>query len=232
MRHFTMPVDRIQALEHLLVIASMVLAVSGAPSSSWAQGSREHRVARLQRDCPIAAQALASTSGLSSDAMFETISECDDTGPAILATLWAAPPSDAHQLDRLVRSSAILLDQRLFDAIIARARNTGSPRAPRVAALRVLATYLDKYVVISQRALETPTPDTTVTSLFGTSSGAVGQRVGTHPLSGTYASEIRALLQSLVNDPDPIVRQDGRNFVNWLRQEHVAPQSNGCCSGS
>jgi hypothetical protein len=203
--------------EHLFALAVLALAGCAAPTSALAQRTPEGRSARLQRDCPVAAQSLAGGSATIADSTFCTISECDGTGPAVLANLWAAPPSDPHQLEMLVQASSALLDQRLYDAVIARAQSVASTRSARVAALRVLALYLDPSVVTSQRSLETLASDTASVSLFGGSSHGVGQRVGTHPLSGTYAGEIRALLRSLVNDPDPVIRQDGRNFVFWLR---------------
>jgi hypothetical protein len=191
MRHCTLLLRPMGISKRLLALAVLALAGCAAPTSALAQRTPEGRSARLQRNCPIAAQALAGGALTIADSTFWTISECDGTGPVVLAGLWAAPPSDPHQLELFVQASSSLLDQRLYDAVIARARSVGSSRSARVAAFRVLAMYLDPSVVTSQRTLETPASDTASISLFGGSSHGIGQRVGTHPLPGAYAAEIR-----------------------------------------
>jgi hypothetical protein len=203
-----------RASARLCTIAALAAAcgVVGTPVS--AQSTPERRNARLTRDCAVASKALGADAAPNVDWAFETIRWCDETGPAVLAKLWATPPSDAVQLDHLVQASASLLDQRLFDAVMARAK-VGSPLAARVAAFRVLAMYLDEFVWIRQRDLETAR-DTSAVRLFGVNTGGAGQSIGSQPPSRTYAAEIRTLLRSLVSDPDPIIRQDGRDFVSWL----------------
>jgi hypothetical protein len=196
---------------------ALVAFVCGAACAS-AQRTRESRTPRLERDCPVAVQALASgIPAANSTWALSMIDFCDESGGAVLNALWTTPTTDPIALEQLVQASSRLLDQRVYNGVIAAARNVGLSRDVRIAAIRVLTAYLNNRTVIGQQDLAKPSSDTTITAQFAVAGGGIGQSAGSQPLAASVPADIRTFLQSLVTDSDPILRQAGRNLTAWFQ---------------
>lgn len=194
------------------------MLASGISSALFAQLPKESEDASLRSDCRSAAKTLTSGSATpTTKRALEIISRCDQTGGPALQAMWSKPATDSIALEQLVAASSRLLDQRVYDGVIARARDTSAPRAVRFAAMRVLAAFISKTTLIDPDDLAKPSADTTIVRLFSTVSHGIFQRVGSMPLSANKPGDIRALFASLARtDPDPIVRSGSRYLQVWF----------------
>ena len=214
MRANTLLIPRLPLLWRVLgcLLCSSLLSIPGC-----AQTLRENN-ARVERDCLTAVDILSQgASAPRAGWALERIKLCKESGGSVIKSLWMTPPTEATALEQLVQASARLLDQRVYDGVIANARNSSAPRATRLAALRVLAAFVDDGTLITQDALAKPALDTNITAQFSTISEGMGHRIGSQPMLASDQSDIRALFASLATtDADPIVRRAGKNLTNWF----------------
>jgi len=188
---------------------SLLLVIAASTVPILAQSSRESQDVHLRNDCRLAAQTLTKGHPApKTDWALSIIYRCDASGGPALQALWAAPTVDSVALQQLVTASSKLLDQRVYDAVTATARNTGAPRSVRFAAMRVLAAFVSNTTFIDPDDLEKTNPDTTIIKPFSTVSGGLVQFISSVPLSATAPNDIRALFATLARtDADPIVRR-------------------------
>lgn len=199
-----------------MVLALTCVVTAGTPAFS--QESQESRSVHLRNDCRLAVQTLQmGHPAPKTDWALSMISFCDESGGSAVQVLWAAPTTDSVALEQLVSASSRLLDQRVYDGVRATARNAGMPRSKRLAALRVLAAFLDNKTQISPDHFLNPKPDTSLFIRFAKVSGGIGQTVGSQPLPTNSSSEIRALFAELaLIDQDPVIRRAGRSLQDWF----------------
>jgi len=161
MRDESMLRDRIFGAGFRSVSLLLVIAASTVPI--LAQSSHESQDVHLRNDCRLAAQTLTKGHPApKTDWALSIIYLCDASGGPALQALWAAPTVDSVALQQLVTASSKLLDQRVYDAVTATARNTGAPRSVRFAAMRVLAAFVSNTTSINPDDLEKAAPETTI----------------------------------------------------------------------
>ncbi len=184
----------------------------------FSQESQESRNVHLRNDCRLAVQTLQKGHPAPrTDWALSTISFCDESGGVALQALWTAPTTDSTALEQLVGASSRLLDQRVFDGARATLRNAGMPRSVRLAALRVLAAFLDNETQISPDHFLKPNPDTSLLIRFAKISGGIGQTVGSKPLPESASSDIRSLFAEFaLADQDPVIRRACRSLQDWF----------------
>jgi len=158
----------------------------------------------LGNDCRLAAQILKKGQpDPHRDWALERIASCNESGGEVLAALWATPPAQP-ELGRLGHSSAAFLDARLLTAVRSAAADRSNPSAVRVAALAVLAAYVDPHVSPTPADLKPPS-EGQIAQPIGSVDHRV-QTVGAQPLPEGYAAEIVAFLAGLAGDSDTTVR--------------------------
>jgi len=195
-------------------ITTGIVCVAGLSSATFAQGAEESTDAQLRANCRLAVQTLQQGHPApKTDWALSLIRRCTESGGSALQALWISAPTDSVALEQLVAASSRLIDLRVYSGVMATARNTGAPRAVRLAALRVLAAYVDPTKVIRADDLLKPHPDTAVTMLFGSTSHGPTQFLGVTPLAPTSRDETRDLFTTLWRtDADPIVRRAGKSL--------------------
>ena len=122
-----------------LAVAALGCAANGA--------TREGRIPGERHDCQAAAAKLANNAATAQT--FNTLAWCDDTGPAALAAVWRALPSDTVRLRAFFFASSNIRDGRIFGAAHATAADSTRPARERAAALLVLVAQLDSAVTVT-----------------------------------------------------------------------------------
>lgn len=203
-----------QRLPLSVCIAAGLLSASVLPSSTFAQNAEESAEAQLRADCRLAVQTLQKGHPApKSDWALSVIRRCTESGGSALQALWTSAPSDSAALEQLVAASSRLIDRRIYDGVRATARNQAAPRVVRLAALRVLAAYVDPTKVIRPDDLAMPNPDTAVIMLFASTSHGPTQFAGSVPLAPSSRDETRDLFTTLWRaDADPVVRRAGKSL--------------------
>jgi hypothetical protein len=215
------------------LIASTVLQLSNTDADPWMQslakivavdmGWRPYRIprrppeatdAKLRADCRQAAQTLQQGHPApKTDWALSVIRLCNESGGPALQALWTAAPTDSVALEQLVDASSCLLDQHVYSGVMAVARDSGAPRVVRLAALRVLAAYVNPNTVIDPDVLARPKPDTMVVPTFVNQDHGLHQYPGITPMPPTWRNDIRDLFTTLwQTDADPIIHRAGRSL--------------------
>ena len=201
-------------------VALALICATGLTGPAFAQGSQQSQNVHLRNDCRLAVQTLQKGHPApKTDWALQMIAFCDESGGPALQALWVTPTTDDIALEQLVRGSARLLDQRVYVAVMAKARDAGAPRTVRIAALRVLSAFVSNTTAIGQADLLVM-PDSGVTRTFSTISGGIGQISGAQPLALSARNDFLALLLTLSRtDPDPVIRRAGRDLRRWFTGE-------------
>lgn len=142
--------------------------------------------------CTLTAKTIVR--GRLTDTQASSLSDCRQTGPSALATLWLQPDPDARNLDRLAEASSVLRDSRLLTAALAASKDEAAPSPTRIAALRVLASFYSRELWPSTDYLR---------------SGSLGDPIpitmdknakdGSSPLPSTFRKEIQQAVLKLTN---------------------------------
>jgi hypothetical protein len=133
----------------------------------------------------------------------ENATRCPDEGATALASAWTHAPNDTTHLNALVYSSDRLRDQRILHAALGTAEDATRPTYVRLAALRVLASYVDSTISVNFAGI---TPATRWGAVVGIRDHVVLVR-GTAPVAVTSRNHILATLDTLAAaDRDPQVR--------------------------
>ena len=109
--------------------------------------TREGRIPGEREDCRAAAARLASKAATAES--FKTLAWCDETGPAALAGVWGALPTDTVRLRTFFFASANIRDARIFAAAHAAAADSTRRARERAAALLVLVAQLDSAATVT-----------------------------------------------------------------------------------
>jgi len=128
---------------------------------------------------------------------------CPSSGPVTLANRWnRRGPRSATERSALVEASSLLRDSRIYDAVLAVARDDSRPSADRVAGIKVLLDYAGNgYAVSQQGEAHGATPAATpATRSVDTVTGSVALTPGVR-------SDVKRELYRLASvDRDPDVR--------------------------
>jgi len=191
----------------ITVIAGM-LCLSGVAA---AQMPKESDDVHVRDDCRLAVQVLTKGHPApKSDWALGIIFTCDQSGGAALQQLWATPPTDSAALDELMWASASLVDQRVYLGVRSAATNVGVPRAARIAALRVLASFIEPAKIHFPPALLLPSSDPNIAVA---SDHDPLQLIGSQPLDAAAKEGIATVFATLMQgDPDPHVRFAARRL--------------------
>jgi len=194
----------------LLAIAAFCAAMPLA-AQSVSEGTDVH----LRNDCRLATQTLATGEpGPQREWALQVIGQCAVSGGAALAALWSSPSSDSADLERIYAASARIRDEQIFNAVRAVSLNTAVPTLTRLAALRVLAAYVNHRILTSFEFLTPPV----IPGVRPRGYRDHGMPIdGSSPLHPGAAQEIRDLLRSLAaSDPDPRVRYAASYLIDAL----------------
>jgi hypothetical protein len=141
---------------------------------------------------------------------------CPSSGPVTLATRWnRRGPRSAAERSALVEASSLLRDSRIYDAVLAVARDDSRPSADRVAGMKVMLDYAGNgYAVMQQGEAHFATPS-------GASPRRAEQSVdGSVALTPGVRSDVKRELYRLASvDRDPEVRaaaQKGSESLGYV----------------
>jgi hypothetical protein len=172
---------------------------AGAAAAQTAEGRDVH----LRNDCRLASQILETGHPAPHYAWAaETIPKCNETGPEVLARVWARPPVDSTALEYLFYASYTLRDRRVSSAVAA-ATSAGMPQIVRLTAIRVLTGHAVPSFMLSVADLSRIENTSARVYLGGMSHVSV--REGTQPVGRETVEGILRTLDRLRDDGDPYV---------------------------
>jgi hypothetical protein len=129
--------------------------------------------------------------------LYYVLQGCPTTGPAIIARRWRRPPPDSAALIDLVGVSDVVLDERIFDALLEVVSNRGQRRNVRLAALESASHYADttKLLILDDpRIFRSPgVPRELWWVGFSVASSHLRHYVGSQPLTNVRARLIAFL---------------------------------------
>lgn len=129
----------------------LLLALALLCSVSRSVGAQvEPDSVKLRNDCRLAEQVLLTGHPLThrADAL-SIISRCGEEGVPALLSAWDGALARREDLEQLVTATRAFVDPRLTQALFATLGETAKPTLVRIAALLVLTTYGNPYVVPS-----------------------------------------------------------------------------------
>lgn len=184
---------------HHLGIALIALAAVSTPAA--AQGGHEPTDVHLRNNCRLAAQVLTTGQPAPKRKWArDFISNCAESGPAVLVQLWQQVPADTAKVNELIGMSARLRDQRLFDQAAALVRDRSRPEVVRTGAMILLAQYADPSWGVSFPLLLPPEnrPSGHVWLILGGHSfHDVPQLKGTIPMPKSVAQPVVEILKEV-----------------------------------
>ncbi len=196
------------------VTLTVLTFILSAVAPLCGQGRREAEDAHLRNSCRLAAQTLtAGNPGPKYDWAVDFISNCDESGPPAVAALWASTPGDTSALERMVRRTQLLRDERILSTLLDVAQDAARPQIVRLSSIRVLISYYAPGHTSSLDNLAYPSQP----AFFLAWQTEFLPTDGAHPLSGTSRDRIRAGLRVLASgDPDPVVARASAKVLERL----------------
>ena len=187
------------------ILAALLVLLVGSPSAGFAQGQHERDSADKRKRCEKAADSLQMRE-LAHEARARAlgaIAGCSESAGPALQKQWAAPPTDSAALHQLFVASAHVRDQRIYDAVTMVARNPALAISARLAALHVLAAYVDPTIEVEPIFLSPSADSTTIARL----DHPYNQIAGAQPLGAGAVAGVRGLCLALAqSDPNPAMR--------------------------
>jgi hypothetical protein len=172
----------------MVVRALVVVATIGCAANAT---TREGRIPGERRDCQAAAAKLAGNAATIET--FNTLAWCDETGPAALAAVWRALPSDTVRLRGFLFASSNIRDGRIFGAAHATAADSTRRARERAAALLVLVAQLDSAATVTV----VPASRSEVWRAQLAREGRASQIAGTKSLPADAGAKVNALVKRL-----------------------------------
>lgn len=161
------------------------------------QGSEISAAARHRNECRLAAQVLRSGEPHTKRSWaIGYIASCAEEGAEVLAEQWRSAVLNQQDLERVTRGSMRLRDARLYNGLRMAAADRSRPAAVRVAAMLVLAKYVDPGSALWLTDLVPPDSIGHI-RLRTASTTASLQLVGAQPLTAPVAGEVLALFERL-----------------------------------
>ncbi|MEK7238942.1 MAG: hypothetical protein AAB224_00010 [Gemmatimonadota bacterium] len=198
-------------LAHAPCCAALAAGLLCLSAVAAAQFPKESEDVHARNDCRLAVQTLTKGHPApKSDWALGIIFTCDQSGGAAVQLLWTTPPTDSVALDELMWASASLLDLRVYLGARSAATNVGAPRAARIAALRVLAAFIEPAKIRFPPRLLLPSSDPNIAV---SSDHEPLQLVGSQPLDAAAKADIASVFATLIqSDPDEYVRFAARRL--------------------
>jgi len=207
---------RIDSVGRIVAPMGLLAIMSFAPCrDARAQDKRENYNATLRADCRLALQVIVTGKPEPKwDWALDQIAYCDDTaGEALPVLLRRASTDSLEQLELLVAGRGVR-DQRILDAAIEVAQNGALTWRPRVSAMRVMVSYINRSIVIEPEDIMAAPGGMPRTLIVD----HAYQIDGTHPLSPSARSTIRTVFEALASaDQDARVRAAGKIFAGVAR---------------
>jgi len=172
----------------MIARVSLVAAAIGCAANGT---TREGRIPGERQDCLAARTKLEKKAATAQT--FNTLGWCDETGPAALAAVWRALPSDTVRLRAFLSASSNLRDGRIFGAAHATATDSTRRARERAAALLVLVAQLDSAATVTV----VPASRAEVWRAQLAHESHASQIAGTKPLPADAHSRVNALVQRL-----------------------------------
>jgi hypothetical protein len=198
------------------ILAALLGLLLCSPSAGLAQGQHERDSADKRKRCEKAADSL-QMSGVAREVRSRAlgaIASCSESAGPALQKEWATPPTDSVALRQLFVASAHVVDQRIYDAVIAVARNSAFTVSARLAALHVLATYVDPTIEVEPIFLTPSADSTTIAQL----DHPYDQIAGAQLLDAGAVTDVRSLFLTLArSDADPAIRFASRYLLYVFR---------------
>lgn len=157
---------------------------------------------KLRNECRLAEQVLRTgTPAPRREWALHRLPGCADEGAPSLARQWTTVPDSEERIEELMRVSMRLRDGRLYSQILETARNPAQPARVRVAAMLVLAKYVNPGNGVPLAQLQPP--DTI--RYIGMAHGSTNHRSsfdGSVPLPTGFGRQVLSLLEQLAADRD------------------------------
>lgn len=186
----------------ILRLATGALLLVSGPLVAQAD---ERTEARLRNDCRLAAQVIRTGNPAPHrDWAYGVISQCAQSGPAVIAAAWRQPPNDEPTVQRLVWATARLRTRCVFAAVANAARERRNSLLVRTYAMEMLYSFAKPGLSLNVQDLLHPRGERPARISAVSGDGDVANA----PDLGDAAPEVRAILGEIVaSDPDPeIVR--------------------------
>jgi hypothetical protein len=171
--------------------SSFLFVIAMTIGCARATTTRESRIPGERADCQAAATRLEKNTATAES--FKTLAWCDETGPAALAAVWRALPSDTVRLRTFFFASANIRDGRIFAAANAAAVDTSRRARERAAALLVLVAQVDSAATVTV----VPAARSEVWRAQLARESRPAQIAGTTPLPGDARKRVAALTEAL-----------------------------------
>ena len=130
----------------LMVLAAAALlgtnVGAGVAQEPEYQQKRERGDVHRRNDCRLAVQILLSGQPANKrEWALDTIALCDESGPPVLARMWREVAEDSASVDHMIYRSVHMRDRRVYDVVLAIARDRSVPALKRAAALHLLGRW-------------------------------------------------------------------------------------------
>jgi hypothetical protein len=169
-------------------MALLAVAIIGCATNA---ATREGRIPGEREDCQAAAARLASKAATAE--AFKTLAWCDETGPAALAGVWGALPTDTVRLRTFLSASSNIRDARIFAAAHATAVDSARRARERAAALLVLVAQVDSAATVTV----VPASRSEMWRAQLARESRASQIAGTKPLPADAHARVNALVKRL-----------------------------------
>ena len=197
-------------IRHPFLVAGLFLVAAVVPSA--AQENEHASQVRHRNECRLAAQVLVagSPNPKRSWARAKIGSCAPEFAVPALATWWQERSSDVDDLGELHEASRRVRDRRIYESAKAAVEDESRPPLARIAALGVLAAYVEEEITLVLQFLEpVPALRGRWTSVWTRDNHAY-QVDGDQPLPSTAAQSIVDLAHRLTRDPSEPVRETAR----------------------
>lgn len=197
-------------IRHPFLVAMLFLVAAVVPSA--AQENEHASQVRHRNECRLAAQVLtAGAPDLKKPWARSRIGSCaPEYAVPALVTWWQVRSSDVSDLGELHEASRRVRDRRIYEVARAAVEDEARPALARIAALGVLAGYVEEEITLVLPFLEpVPALPGRWTSVWTRDNHAL-QVNGGQPLPSTAARTIVDLAHRLTRDASEPVRETAR----------------------
>ena len=126
-----------------------------------------------------------------------TLVGCDEEGVNAIVTEWTHPPDDSIMVFTLAGASSRLRDAQIYSAVQRSFADRGNADAVRLAAVKVLMSYLDSSLIVAFREPPVPTESGSAYVLIGKYDHPISVKTGSSPLPPGVRLEVLQLLDDV-----------------------------------
>jgi hypothetical protein len=208
----------------MATVALLGLGARPTAAQEWeSRPTREREDVHLRNDCRLAVQVLThGQPATKREWALDTIDQCDESGPPVLARMWRQVAADSASVGHMVYRSVRLRDQRVYDVVFDIARDPSVPALKRAAALYLLGRWAHPGFSLPFRQFFAP--DYEPAEWRGGVSGVTfsfidhdTQHPGAKPLPETIKADVLRLARGIAaNDPNYRLRATADLFVKTI----------------